>query len=161
MHVRHLFQVSAKNHEKAADYVNSSLEDQESRNWDYYQIFGVLDVETNKYYPDGSEDPDPEGYTVERLQALLEEETSKERYEALKLRLFEDVNNENWWGVQREAEVLDGIHNTVGDKFDLVNDWVNEVNSWNFSEFGITSLNAINGPIESEKKFIVVVDFHI
>lgn len=158
MHVRHLFQLSANDREEATNVVNSAIEDLENHVWDYFQICGVLDVENNKYYPDGSEDPDPEGYTVERLQTLLEEETSKERYDALKLRLFDDVNNENWWGVKHEAEVLEGIHNTIGEKFDLVTYWVNDVNSWNFQEFGITS---INGPIESEKKFIVVVDFHI
>lgn len=158
MHVRHLFQISAHDRKEATNGVIRELDDLNNRVWDYYQICGVLDVDNNIYYPDGSEDPDPKGYTVEKLQAFLEEETSRKRYDDLKLSLFEDVNNENWWGVKYEAEVLYGIQESIDRKFDLVKDWVNEVNGWNFSEFGITS---INGPMGPEKKFIVVADFHV
>jgi hypothetical protein len=158
MHVEHLFQISAGDQEEASRLVTSMLDEMGSQAWDYYQEIGVLDVEKDEFYPEGEDKPETNSdYSVAKLEKELTIEVSQEIQEKRMKSLLACVVKQDWWNVERLAKKLDGTKSAVGGNVDLKNTWMNDIHSWEFIEFGLTS---VNGPEDKLKKYIVVVDFH-
>lgn len=158
MLVRHLFRVSAGDHEEASVMVTSMLNEMENQDWDYYQEIGVLDVEKDEFYPDGEDEPETNSdYSVTKLEKELTEEVSQKTYETRMKSLLSGVISQNWWKVEHVAKLLEGTKSLVGGTIDFKT-WGDDIHSWNFHTFGLTS---VNGPEVNLKKYIVVVDFHI
>ena len=160
MHNLHIVRVNAENGDEAVSIVNDFLDDTISNRFDFYNITSAIDEKGNVVYKD------EEGRFSDLASLSAIKELLSDKYKRGELDYQKNVDllnkyikEKNWSGVAITAEYLDRhyclarqIENGEFDPFKIV------LNDFDYDMFGITDISQYAS--ESEKVFLVLVDFH-